>query len=573
MREFEPSETELAQQRAWTSSARPLISVVTPVYNTPLPILRATIESVISQTYAHWELCLVDGASTLPGVGELLTEVAAAEPRIRIKTLDHNRGIAGNTTEAVRMATGEYALFLDHDDTLAPNALFEVARAILDDPQVDIIYFDEDKLTADGRRRLDPFFKPDWSPEMLLSANYLMHAVLRRDVFAQVGGFDPAAEGTQDWDLMLRCTERTQAIRHIPKVLYHWRMMPGSTAAEFTAKPYVFENQLRCVANHLQRQGVREAQASFPRLGVLRVSWPTRHPQVSIIIPTKDNVKLVRPCLDSIRTRTSYHQFEIILVDTGSRDRDTLAYYDELAGDERVRIVQYTKPFNYSAANNFGAQHATGDLVLFLNNDIEVLEPDWLEELVRWAERPEIGIVGAKLLYPSGLIQHAGVVIGMEGHASHIFWGSREDTGGIFGSVEWYRNYLAVTGACMIMRRQVFDEIGGFDEDYQLVFSDVEICLRAVEKGYRNVYCPFARLTHHEGGSRGQRMPPADLVRGYGHMRRLVEAGDPSFNPNLSYASRIPVLARKAEERRLDRLSRMSGMPEGSGAALADRRA
>lgn len=558
----EPSATELHAQRTkgLRFTYQPLLSIVTPVYDPPVEILRATIASVQAQTYAKWELCVVDGGSTDPSIRTLLNQVAAQDSRIHVTYLKENLGISGNSNAAAALTTGEFIVLLDHDDTLAPNTLFEVTQALNQHPNTDILYFDEDKISEDGKERSEPFFKPDWSPEMLLSANYLMHSVVRRELFMEVGGFTEGTEGAQDWDLMLRCTEQTSAIVHIPKILYHWRQMIGSTAATYEAKPYVFDNQLRIVKEHLQRQGIAEAQTRFTSPGSLQALWPTHGSIVSIIIPTKEKVELLRPCLSSLLRLTTYKNFEVILVDNGSQKPNTLAYYEELRHDARVRILDYPHPFNYSAANNFGATHATGEILLFLNNDIEILDPDWLEDLVRWSERPDIGAVGAKLLYPDGHIQHAGVIIGMEGHASHVFWGVREQYNGVFGSTEWYRDYSAVTGACLMMRRTLFEEIGRFDENYELAFSDIEICLRAVEAGYRNVYTPFARLRHHEGGSRGQHIPVDDILRGYEHMHVKVEKGDPYFNLNLSYAHRIPHLSTYDEESRIARLKRLCGI-------------
>ena len=558
----EPSEAMLQSQRAEANELayQPLLSIITPVYDPPADILEEAIASVRAQTYTNWEFCLVDGGSGDPAIRRLLERVAAEEPRVRVSFLAENRGIAGNSNAAAALATGEFLVLLDHDDTLAPNLLFEVASALNARPEADLLYFDEDKLSEFGQQRSEPFFKPDWSPELLLSANYLMHSVVRRELFTAVGGFASDADGAQDWDLVLRCTERSAAIVHIPKILYHWRQMAGSTAATYEAKPYVFDNQLRIVAEHLRRQGIDEAEAHFASPGIVHAVWPTRHSTVSIIIPTKDKAELLRPCLDSLLQLTAYAHYEVILVDNGSQQAETLAYYDALRADPRVRIVPYAQPFNYSAANNVGAAQATGDLLLFLNNDIEILDPEWLEELVRWAERPEIGVVGTKLLYPDGRIQHAGVIVGMEGHASHIFWGVHERSGGPFGSSEWYRDYMAVTGACMMMRRALFEEVGRFDEEYELAFSDIELCLRAIEAGYRNVYTPFAPLRHHEGGSRGQYIPVDDLLRAYNHMHTLVARGDPFFNQNLSYASRVPHLSRADEQPREARLRHLCGI-------------
>jgi O-antigen biosynthesis protein len=343
--------------------------------------------------------------------------------------------------------------------------------------------------------------------------------------------------------LMLRCAEQTAGIHHLPRVLCHRR-------AESAAPPAP-----RCVAEHLRRRGIAGAEAVRDRAGRVVVSWPPRGAEVSVIIPTKDKVRLLKKCLDSLDRTTDYRRFEIILVDSGSVEAATHDYYKTLAADPRVRIVDYpggpsggaAGRFNYSAANNLGVRHARGELLLFLNNDVEALEAGWLTELVRWAERPEVGAVGARLLFPRGRIQHAGVVIGMGGLAAHVFAGGWDGLVGPFGSPDWYRNYLAVTGACVMMRREVFAEVGGFDEGYELAFSDVEICLRLVEQGYRVLCTPFARLRHHEGGTRRRHTPEADILRAYARMGHIVAGGDPYFNPHLSYRAAIPRLAHRAE--------------------------
>ncbi len=554
------SEQELARQRedAQALNYRPLVSVVTPVYNPPPDILRQTIDSVLAQTYDNWELCLVNGSPDATEVRAVLDEYAQQDARVRVTHLPENLGIAGNTNVALEMARGEFVQFLDHDDMLAPNALYEAVRRLNQNPATEIVYYDEDKLSEDGRQRRDPFFKPDWSPELLISVNYLTHALMRRSLVLEAGKLDPEMDGTQDWDLVLRCIERTDNIEHISTVLYHWRQVQGSTAGEFGAKSWVFERQLRAVANHLRRVGIDQAATSFAAPGYLRAIWPVSGAKVSIIIPTREKVDLLRKCITSITEITDYPAYEFVVVDNGSVEQQTLRYYEQLRHNSRVRMVEYLEHFNYSKANNLGAQHASGDIFLFLNNDIEALDADWLEEMVRWAERPEVGIVGAKLLYPDRTVQHAGVVIGMEGHASHVFWGATERQGGPFGSVDWYRNYSAVTGACMMMRREVFELLGGFDETYILAFSDIEICLRAINNGYRVVYTPYARLIHHEGKSRGNHIPKNDIQVGAEHFISFVEVGDPYFNPNLSYTSRMPLIAGSDEENRVARLRRIA---------------
>jgi GT2 family glycosyltransferase/glycosyltransferase involved in cell wall biosynthesis len=547
----EPDAQELARQCEYGRqfAYRPLISIITPVYNILPSVLRDTIESVRAQTYDHWELCLVDGGSALEQLKPLLSDYAQQDERIHVTFLERNLGISGNSSVALEMAQGEYILLFDHDDLLAPNALYAIVQLLNEDSSPDIIYYDEDKITADGVRRHSPWFKPSaWSPDLLLSTNYLMHSCIRLTLVEQVGGFDPQMDGAQDWDLALRCTEQTQRMCHIPQVLYHWRQVAGSAASDVNAKLWAFDAQARCVAAHLRRLGVMTPRITSPTPGNVRILWPTFGLKVSIIIPTKDKLDVLQPCLTSILKRTTYAYYEIILVDTGSVQPETQRYYDQLALDYRVKVVRHPGPFNYSAANNVGARHATGDRLLFLNNDTEVLTQDWLDELVGWAERPEVGVVGCKLLRPDGTIQHAGIAMGVEGHGSHLFDGAPEHTYGPFGSSEWYRNYMAVTGACMLMRREVFEKLGGFDEAYQVGYGDIELCLRAVEHGYRVVYTPFARLLHHEGATRGFDQPPSDVLRAYMRMLPLILNGDPFFSPNLSAMHRQPTIAQPGEE-------------------------
>lgn len=553
-----PSDLEHQRQCASEFHYRPLISLLTPVYNTPLPVLREAIESVLNQSYDHWELCLADGASQDPAVREVLREYAARDPRIKFTLLDTNLGISGNSNAALSLASGDFVAIFDHDDLLAPNALFEVAAKLNELPETDIVYFDEDKVSADGQQRHSPWFKPGaWSPEMMLNANFLMHSVIRRSLVEQLGGFNPEMDGAQDWDMALRCTELTQRIAHVPKVLYHWRQVPTSASFSVDAKPWAFESQIRCITAYLERRGIRGARAEFPHPGELRVVLPASGAKVSIIIPTKDKLELLKPCLQSLLHETDYANLEVLLVDTGSKNAETWRYYETLRDESRLRLLKYPGRFNFSAVNNYAAQFATGDLLLFLNNDTQALGRDWLMELASWAEYPGVGVVGCKLIRPDHTIQHGGIIMGLAGHGSHIFDGGREHTYTIYGSTESYRNVQAVTGACMMMRRTVFDALGGFDEVYEIGYSDIEICLRALEQGYRIVYTPFARVLHHEGGTRGFSLPPADVLRATMQMQPWVRRGDPFFNPNLSTENRVPACKPPEEEDPETRLGRI----------------
>lgn len=554
---YEPDAKTLARRRVQNNGVtHPRISFITPVYNPAPTVLRDTIESVLAQTYPAWELCLVDGGSTEPGVREVLRAYEQRDSRIKVRLLDENRGIAGNMNVGLELATGEYIALLDHDDLVAPHLLDTVARRLQAEPHLDVVYFDEDKVAEDGKTRLQPWFKPEFTPDLLFSTNLLMHSVLRRTLVVELGGFDSTMDGAQDWDLAFRIAHTTDRIAHIPQVLYHWRQVPGSAARDAGAKPWAFDAQLNCVRAQLARLHVQGADAEFAALGSVRVRWPVSGALVSIIIPTKNHRELLEPCLATLLAKTRYPNYEIILVDNQSTDADVLAYYDELAQDtrSRVRVVPFDEPFNYSRANNLGASHAKGDLLLFLNNDTEIVHEDWLDELVGWVERPEVGVVGAKLLRPDGTIQHAGMIMGLMGHGSHIFDGGQDHQYTYFGSTDWVREYQAVTGACLMTTRAVFDAVGDFDEVYTIGFSDIEFCLRVSESGQRVIFTPFARLLHKEGGSRGFYLPPADIVRATYQMLPKILPGDPFFNPNLSYQHRLPALARPNSEKRGERL-------------------
>ena len=557
IQENEPDQNQLLEQTEIVSrfKLQPVISILTPVYNPPPNILEDTINSVLNQSYPNWEFCLVNGCSTVEGVKEVLEKYSNADSRIRVNHLSANLGIAENTNTALRMAHGEFVLLLDHDDLLAPDLLFEVVNLLNHSPDSDIIYYDEDKISEEGSKRLDPWFKPSrLSPDLLISTNYLMHSVIRRKLIEQAGEFDPQMDGAQDWDMSLRLIEKTIKIHHIPKIFYHWRQVPGSASREANAKPWAFDSQARCVQAALSRAKMPQAKVTFAGLGVIKILWPFAGLKISIIIPTKNSTDLLKPCISSIFKLTTYPDYEIILVDNASEDPTTLDFYAELRSDPRVCIIDYPAAFNYHVANNLGAAHAQGDIFVFLNNDTEILEPGWLEELAGWASQPEIGIVGAKLLRQDGSIQHGGIIIGLAGHGSHVFEGGQENLYGPYGSTEWYRNFQAVTGACMAMKRVVFTKLGGFDEDYQVGYGDIDICLRAFDEGYRILYTPFVRINHYEGGTRGFSQPASDVLRATIKMLDRVVQGDPFYNPNLSDHLRVPAIASPNDSPRIDTL-------------------
>jgi glycosyltransferase involved in cell wall biosynthesis/GT2 family glycosyltransferase len=431
-------------------------------------------------------------------------------------------------------------------DLLAPNMLYEIITLLNQQRELDIIYFDEDIVSKNGKQRNSPWFKPTViSPITLLSKNYLDHCFLRRSYFFELGGYDTSLEGAHEWDLAFRAIENSQHIAHIAKVLYHRRQSENITDADEDPLPRTREAQEQCISAHLQRTDpeIRSHRVVHLPNDVIRVHLPVSNEKVSIIIPTKDKKQLLSSCLQSILELTQYPSYEIILVDNGSSDPDTLAYYSELEKEPRVRIIQFTGLFNYSAANNLGATIAEGKYFLLLNNDTQVLTGDWLSELVGWAERPQVAAVGTKLIRPDKTIQHAGIVMGLLGHGSHVFDGCQDYTNSCYGSSEWYRNYMAVTGACMMIPRDVFESMNGFNILYKLGYSDIEFCLRAIEAGYQIIYTPFASLLHHEGGTRGLEQPLSDILRATLQMLPVIQSGDPFFNPNISYLSRKPLPA------------------------------
>ena len=536
----EPKPADLSRQRAMVFGRRPTISLIVPVYNTPIVFLEAMIQSVLDQTYAHWELCVADGGSGNPAVRETLERFAATDGRVRVATLPENRGIAGNTNAALDLAGGDYVAFLDHDDKLAPFALHEVVATLNSTPDADFVYSDEDKLD-EGGRRVDPCFKPDWSPDTLRSHNYVCHLLtLRRDLVERIGGVRDGFDGAQDYDLVLRASENARRIVHIPKVLYHWRMHPQSTAASTDSKRYLVESGRRALTEHLDRMRTPAQVVEGHIPGVYRVIYrlPSQ-PLVTVLIPNRDSVAMLSRCVDSIRNST-YANVEIVVLENHSEQPDTERYYRRLVSDPRCRIVPWTKPFNYAAINNFGAAHARGDLLLFLNNDVEAINADWLERMVTHALRPEVGAVGAKLYYADDTVQHAGIVVGMGGVAGHVHLHFPRAAAGYMERLQVPHNCSAVTGACLLTRRDVFQESGGFDEGFVLAFNDVDLCLQIQALDYRVLWTPEAELYHFESKTRGYEDTPEKLARFRTEYRRFVAkwekrlaGGDPYFNPNF----------------------------------------
>lgn len=523
----------------------PRISLLVPVHDTEPAMLEAMLDSVRNQIYPHWELCLCDDASTRPETLSLLDRAVAEEPRIRLHRRESNGHIAQATNDALTLATGEWVALLDHDDALAPHALLRVAQTLAEQPGLELLYTDEDKLDEQGQRCL-PYFKPDWSPALLWSQNYVGHLLcVKRSVLLEVGGLRVGTEGSQDYDLVLRLAERGVQVHHLPEVLYHWRLHTGSTAINTEAKPYAHTAGREALARHLARRypeqfdRVDESEHLFvyePRFKV------PAQAKASIVIPTKDKVELLQPCIDSILGKTTWPHFEIIVLDNNSSEPQTAQYLQALAAREpRVRVVDAPIPFNWSRLNNIGASHATGDVLVFLNNDTLVITPDWLERLMEMALLPDVGTVGALLLYEDGTVQHAGVVVGMGGWADHVYKAMPvAHLPGPYVSNMVMRNVLASTGACVAVARDTLAALGGFDESFEICGSDVELGVRAHKRGLQNIYLPSVRLYHLESKTRSSHVPEVDFIQSDLKYAPYRLGGDPFFNPNLDAMASTP---------------------------------
>ena len=525
----------------------PTFSVLMPVYNVEERYLRRAIASVRSQLYPHWEFCIADDCSTRPHVARVLKEAAAADPRIKLLIRAKNGHISAASNSALELATGDFVALLDHDDELAPHALYMMAEELLAHPDASVVYSDEDKLDEHSVRR-DPYFKPDWNPDLLRSQNYVSHlGVYRRSLVQSIGGFRLGYEGSQDYDLVLRATEQLKPaqIRHIPHVLYHWRAIEGSAALGSSEKPYAYVSAEKALISHLQRVNVDATvqQAAVPGLYRVRYALPRDEPKVSIIIPTRDQVDYLQRTLESIQERTLYRNFEILLVDNQSQEYATLRYLQSLQSVHNVRVLPYDHAFNFSAINNMAVEQAQGQLVALLNNDLEVMNPQWLEELVSHALRADVGAVGPKLHYPNHTVQHAGVFFGIGGIASHAHKHMPSWSPGHFGRAGIIQSFSAVTGACLVTRKALYQQVGGLDERLSVAYNDLDFCLRLVQRGYRTIFTPYAELIHYESISRGSDVSGAKRIRFEQEAALMRErwgaviANDPLYNPNLTFHS------------------------------------
>jgi GT2 family glycosyltransferase len=537
----EPDDAELERQRHAQFAYRPKISIVVPTFNTPSAFLVPMIESVLNQTYSDWELCIADASSPNHPARKTLEAYLQKDGRIKLQRLSRNFGIAGNSQHALALASGHWVALLDHDDTLAPFALYEIVRAINRDPDVDFIYSDEDKINEKGDQRIKPHFKPDWSPDTLRSHNYICHlSVFRHDLIDRIGGFQPGYDGSQDYDLILRATERAEKIAHIPKILYHWRMHGGSAALADDVKTYAYDSARRALADHLSRLRIPGEVHDGVTVGLYQIRYLlTRQPLVSIIIANQDSGTRLRRCLRSIQA-TPYAPYEIIVADNHGHPPETVALYQESRTRPNTKVVEWGKAVGDAAVNNFAVNHAQGEVLLFLSNGIETITPDWLVRMLEHAQQPQVGAVGAKLLYRDETIQHGGIVLGLKGLAGRVHHRCARKSFGYQYRLVATQNVSAITAACLMMRRKVFDEVGGFDERYTTAFHDIDLCLKIRRQNYMIVWTPYAELFHDKPKRRGTDDSPQRKARVNDEARfrakwwDQVKAVDPYYNPNLS---------------------------------------
>lgn len=544
-----PSNEELERQRQERFDYMPKFSIVIPVYKTPERYLKEMLDSILAQTYAKWEVCVADGSPRGESVERVLRRYAEKDRRFKYVILGENKGISGNTNAAIDMADGDFIVLADHDDMMTPDALYECAKKINENPECDVLYSDEDKLDMDGGALFDPHFKPDFNIDLLRSVNYICHLfVVSHELAAEVGGFCHEFDGAQDYDFIFRCVEHAGAekIHHIPKILYHWRCHEDSTSENPESKLYAFDAGQRAVQAHYDRIGVKVEVSKGEFLGLYRTKFLRDYdPLISIIIPNKDHIDDLKRCIDSIEAKSTYTNYEYIIVENNSEEKETFAYYEQLeAVNPKVHVVYYKGHFNYSAINNFGVQYAKGEYFLLLNNDTEIINDDCLEELLGYCTREDVGAVGARLYYEDDTIQHAGVVIGFGGIAGHCFVQQKRGFTGYCHRIICAQDYSAVTAACMMVKREAFEKVGGLSEELQVAFNDIDFCMKLRQAGYLIVYNPYAELYHYESKSRGLEDTPEKVARFNQEIATfekrwpdILKNGDPFYNPNLTLDS------------------------------------
>ncbi len=540
-----PTDEELAEQRKHLFDFEPMLSVVIPAYKTPERYLREMLDSIMGQTYTNWEICVADGSPRGEGLERVLKKYADRDRRVRYEILGSNRGISGNTNAALDMARGDFVILADHDDTLPPNAFYEVVKAINENPDCQVIYSDEDKLDMDGKALFDPHFKPDFNPDLLTSVNYICHLfIIRQDLLKQVGGFRQEFDGAQDYDFIFRCTEAAKRVYHIPKVLYHWRCHQNSTASNPESKMYAFEAGSRAIMAHYERMGIPAVKVEKGvDYGIYHTTFEIQgEPLVSVVIPNKDHSQDLDVCVRSLMEKSSYRNLEFIIVENNSSQKETFAYYDKMQAEHtNFRVVTWKEGFNYSAINNYGASFAKGEYLLLLNNDTELIEEDSIKEMLGFCQREDVGIAGARLLYGDDTIQHAGVVIGFGGIAGHTFIGLHKAENSYFHRAMCAQDYSAVTAACLMTKKSVFDQVGGLSPELAVAFNDIDYCMKVRALGKMVVYAPYSCFYHYESKSRGLEDTPEKIARFNREVAifirkwpDIIQNGDPCYNPNLT---------------------------------------
>lgn len=543
IRTNEVSELEIEKQRTIKFDYMPKISLIVPMYNTNEKFFKELIDCMLNQTYSNWELCLADGSTKK---NEKLTKIIETDNRIKYKFLNENKGISGNSNEAIKMATGDYIALFDHDDLLAPYCLYEVVKCINKNRNAEFIYSDEDKIDQNGNRS-EGYFKPDFSPDTLRCQNYICHfSVFKKELMEKLGGFNSEFDGAQDYDIFLRMSEivKPENIKHIPRILYHWRVHKDSTAQlNSNAKNYAFDNGIKAIEAHLKRVGLDGTVSNGCINGIYRVEYKVKeNPKVSIVIPNKDGQDILTVCINSLLEKTTYKNYEIVIVENNSETEEIFEYYKELEKNPKIKVVKYPETgFNYSRIINYGVKNSSGDYVVQLNNDTELLTPNWLELMLGFCQRDDVGAVGVKLYYPDETIQHAGIVVGLGGVAGNRFKSIPKDGHGYFANESMIQNLSAVTAACIMTPKTIYEEVGFMDEKLAVAFNDVDFCLKIRKKGYLIVYNPFVEFIHYESKSRGLENTPKKIKRFQGEMdtfkekwRDFLDEGDPYYNINLS---------------------------------------
>lgn len=537
------SQAELNSQKDKEFDYNPLISIVVPLYKTDRQYLLMLVESINQQTYGNWELCFSDGGGSESELNDLLEELKKENDKIKYISSENQLRISENTNSALKIANGDFIVFMDHDDVIEPNSLYECVSAINEDSSIDFIYTDEDKVNSKGNKYFDPHFKPDFSINLLRSMNYICHmVVVKKTLIEKVGGLRSEFDGAQDYDFVLRCVEKAKKIHHIPKALYHWRTHLDSTSYNPLSKDYALEAGRKALEEHYKRMNINANVSIRYKNGQFNTIFQLKSkPLVSVIIPNKDHVQDLKKCIDSINEKSSYQNLEYVIVENNSTQTETFQYYEELEKRNNVKIIKYQGSFNFSKIINFGAKNSKGKYLLILNNDTEIINEKSIEQMVACCELDNVGIVGARLLYPDNTIQHAGVIIGLGGIAGHAFVGLKRSFRGYFSRAVCLQDYSAVTAACMMVSKNVFDEVNGFDEDLAVAFNDIDFCLKVREIGKLVVYNPNSEFYHYESKSRGKEDTKEKVIRFKTEINKfkskwldLLEKGDPYYNKNLT---------------------------------------